>query len=74
MKDRKPIEQLTEEKKEQRLENDRIENLDRSQQQKPKGRGKDGEFGPSISNLMMAWGCAPSKMVLVDTKMIHDFF
>ena len=27
-----------------------------------------------MANLVMAWGCQPSKMVLVDTKMITDFF
>ena len=27
-----------------------------------------------MANLMMAWGCAPSKIVLLETKMIRDFF
>ena len=40
----------------------------------PKGRGAPYMPSTLMANLIMAWGCAPSKMVLADTRMIHDFF
>ena len=40
----------------------------------PKARGAPYMPSTMMANLIMAWGCAPSKMVLADTRMIHDFF
>ena len=40
----------------------------------PKARGAPYMPSSLMANLIMAWGCAPSKMVLADTRMIHDFF
>ena len=39
-----------------------------------KGRGNPFEPGKLMSNLILAWGCAPSKGVVLDTKMIQSFF
>ena len=40
----------------------------------PKARGQPYLPSELMANLVMAWGCPPSKMVLADTRMIHDFF
>ena len=39
-----------------------------------KGRGNPFEKSKLMSNVVLAWGCAPAKLVNVDTKMIHSFF
>ena len=39
-----------------------------------KGRGNPFEPSTPMANLVFAWGCAPSKLVNVDTKMIWNFF
>ena len=35
-----------------------------------------GPYLPSkkMANLILCWGCPPSRMVLADTVMIHEFF
>lgn len=40
----------------------------------PKARGQPYLPSALMANLVLAWGCPPSKMVLADTRMIHDFF
>ena len=39
-----------------------------------KGRGNPFEPSKLMSNVCFAWGCQPSKLVNVDTKMIWSFF
>lgn len=40
----------------------------------PKARGQPYMPSSQMANLTLAWGCPPSKFVLADTRMIHDFF
>ena len=40
----------------------------------PKARGQPYLPSGLMANLILAWGCPPSKFVLADTRMIHDFF
>ena len=41
---------------------------------KVKGRGDNGKPSDPVSNLILVWGCAPSKIVLLETNMILNFF
>ena len=40
----------------------------------PKARGQPYIPSGLMANLVLAWGCPPTKFVLADTRMIHDFF
>ena len=39
-----------------------------------KGRGNPFEPSTLMANLIFAWGCAPSKVVILDTRMVNSFF